>query len=63
MVPKQDQSGNTDKQLGITKKGNKPGRKLLVLRLSLRLDKFYEKIGVKSLGLLYAIVCRLQVPK
>ena len=34
-----------------------------VLRLSPRLDNFYEKIGVKPLGLLYPIVCRLQVPK
>ena len=33
------------------------------LRLSPRLDNFYEKIGVKTLGLLYSIVCRLQVPK
>ena len=33
------------------------------VRLSPRLDNFYEKIGVKTLGLLYAIVCRLQVPK
>ena len=30
VVPKQDQSGDTDKQLGITKKGNKLGRKLLI---------------------------------
>lgn len=33
------------------------------LRLSPRLDNFYEKIGVKTLGLLYPIVGRLQVPK
>ena len=33
------------------------------LRLSPRLDNFYEKIGVKTLELLYPIVCRLQVPK
>ena len=33
------------------------------MRLSPRLDNFYEKIGVKPLGLLYPIVCRLQVPK
>ena len=33
------------------------------LRLSPRLDNFYEKIGVKTLGLLYPTVCRLQVPK
>ena len=39
----------------ILRKGN--------LRLSPRLDNFYEKIGVKPLGLLYPIVCRLQVPK
>ena len=32
-------------------------------RLSPRLDNFYQKIGVKTLGLLYPIVCRLQVPK
>lgn len=33
------------------------------VRLSPRLDNFYEKIGVKTLGLLYPIVGRLQVPK
>ena len=33
------------------------------LRLSPRLDNFYEKIGVKTLVLLYPIVGRLQVPK
>ena len=33
------------------------------MRLSPRLDNFYEKIGVKTLGLLYPTVCRLQVPK
>lgn len=33
------------------------------VRLSPRLDNFYEKIGVKTLELLYPIVCRLQVPK
>ena len=33
------------------------------LRLSPRLDNFYQKIGVKPLVLLYPIVCRLQVPK
>ena len=33
------------------------------VRLSPRLDNFYEKIGVKTLGLLYPTVCRLQVPK
>ena len=33
------------------------------MRLSPRLDNFYEKIGVKPLVLLYPIVCRLQVPK
>ena len=32
-------------------------------RLSPRLDNFYEKIGAKPLGLLYPIVCWLQVPK
>lgn len=39
------------------------GLDMLVLRLSPRLDNFYEKIGVKTLGLLYPTVCRLQVPK
>lgn len=34
-----------------------------LVRLSPRLDNFYEKIGVKTLGLLYPIVGRLQVPK
>ena len=33
------------------------------VRLSPRLDNFYEKIGVKTLVLLYPTVCRLQVPK
>ena len=33
------------------------------VRLSHRLDNFYKKIGVKTLGLLYPTVCRLQVPK
>ena len=36
---------------------------VIKLRLSPRLDNFYEKIGVKTLGLLYPTVCRLQVPK
>ena len=35
----------------------------LRVRLSPRLDNFYEKIGVKTFGLLYPTACRLQVPK
>ena len=38
-------------------------RNIIDMRLSPRLDNFYEKIGVKTLGLLYPIVGRLQVPK
>lgn len=51
VVPKQDQSGNTDKQLGITKKGNKLGRKLLVQAAHYILGPFGPDCELRSYGL------------
>lgn len=51
IVPKQDQSGDTDKQLGITKKGNKLGRKLLIQAAHYILGPFGTDSELRSYGL------------
>lgn len=51
VVPKQDQSGDTDKQLGITKKGNKLGRKLLIQAAHYILGPFGTDSELRSYGL------------
>lgn len=51
VVPKQDQSGNTDKQLGITKKGNKMMRKLLVQAAHYILGPFGQDSELKAYGM------------
>lgn len=51
VVPKQDQSGNTDKQLGITKKGNKLGRKLLVQAAHYIMGPFGPDCELRSYGI------------
>lgn len=50
VVPKQDQSGDTDKQLGITKKGNKLGRKLLIQAAHYILGPFGPDSELRSYG-------------
>ena len=51
LVPKQDQSGNTDKQLGITKKGNKLGRRLLIQAAHYIMGPFGTESRLRSFGL------------
>lgn len=51
VVPKQDQSGNVDKQLGITKKGSKLGRKLLIQASHYIMGPFGPDCELRSFGL------------
>lgn len=51
VVPKQDQSGNTDKQLGITKKGSKLARKLLIQAAHYILGPFGPDCELRSFGM------------
>jgi transposase len=50
LVPKRDQSGQTDKQLGITKAGNKYLRSLLVNCAQYMLGPFGETSDMKKFG-------------
>lgn len=51
LVPRQDQSGDTDKQLGITKKGNKLGRRLLVQAAHYIMGPFGKECRLRSFGM------------
>lgn len=51
LVPRQDQSGNTDKQLGITKKGNKLGRRLLIQAAHYIMGPFGKECDLRTFGL------------
>lgn len=51
VVPRQDQSGNTDKQLGITKKGNKLMRNLLVQAAHYILGPFGQDCDLRAYGM------------
>lgn len=51
VVPKQDQSGDTDKQLGITKKGNKTMRRLLVQAAHYILGAFGKNCDLRAYGM------------
>lgn len=51
LVPRQDQSGNTDKQLGITKKGNKMERKLLIQAAHYIMGPFGPDCNLRTFGL------------
>ena len=51
LVPKQDQSGSTDKQLGITKKGNKLGRRLVIQAAHYIMGPFGPESRLRSFGL------------
>lgn len=51
LVPKQDQSGDTDKQLGITKQGNKLGRRLLIQASHYIMGPFGKDCKLRSFGL------------
>ena len=50
LVPRQDQSGNTDKQLGITKKGSKLGRKLLIQAAHYIMGPFGPDCKLRAFG-------------
>jgi transposase len=50
LVPKRDQSGQTDKQLGITKAGNEYLRTLLVNCAQYMLGHFGEECDLKRFG-------------
>lgn len=51
IVPRQDQSGDTDKQLGITKKGSKLCRKLLIQAAHYIMGPFGKDCGLRTFGL------------
>ena len=51
LVPKQDQSGEVDKQLGITKSGNKMQRRYLVQCAQYMLGPFGEDCDIRDWGL------------
>ena len=51
LVPKQDQSGDTDKQPGITKQGNKSGRRLLIQASHYIMGPFGKDCKLRSFGL------------
>ena len=50
LVPKRDQSGETDKQLGITKSGNKLLRRLLVQGAQYIMGPFGEDCDLRNFG-------------
>ncbi len=50
LVPKRDQSGETDKQLGITKSGNKLLRRLLVQGAQYIMGPFGEDCDLRDFG-------------
>ena len=51
LVPKRDQSGDVDKQLGITKKGNRFLRRYLIQGASYILGHFGEDCDLKTYGM------------
>ena len=51
MVPEQDPSGNTDKLPDMTRKGNKPGRRLLVQAAHYIMGPFSPDCDLRSYGI------------